>query len=62
LPLEVIGKFRAELPVWPDRSAKAIVDEIEKTGQLDEAGIATLNASLAALATQISPPLATAAS
>jgi F-type H+-transporting ATPase subunit alpha len=62
LPLDIVGKFRAELPVWLDRSAKAIVDEIEKTGQLDEAGIATLNASLAALATQISPPLATAAS
>ena len=37
LPLELIGKFRAELPRWLDRSAQTIVDEMERTGRLDEA-------------------------
>ncbi len=55
LPLEQLGKFRSELPTFVDRSAAAIVDEIERTGRLDDAGIAALEASLSALVGQLAP-------
>jgi F-type H+/Na+-transporting ATPase subunit alpha len=55
LPLEHIGKFRSELPAVLDRSAAAIIDEIERTGRLCNAGIAVLKASLSALVMQLVP-------
>jgi F-type H+-transporting ATPase subunit alpha len=55
IPLEAIGKFRAELPAWLDRSAKDILDEVERTGKLNYAQRASLSASLTALAAQIAP-------
>ena len=36
------GKFRSELPGWLDRAAAPIVDEIERTGRLDDAKSAEL--------------------
>ena len=44
LPLEDIGRFRTELPAWLDRTAAPIVDEIERTGRLDDAKSAELKA------------------
>src|SRR3984957_4878745 len=46
LPLEDIGKFRSELPGWLDRTAARIVDEIERTGRLDDAKSGDLKTSL----------------
>ena len=45
LPLEDIGKFRSELPGWLDRTAAPIVDEIERTGRLDDAKSGDLKTS-----------------
>jgi len=59
LPLEDIGRFRAELPAWLDRTAAAIVDEIDRTGRLDDAKHAELKASLSALVAHIAPVSAT---
>ena len=56
LSLEVIGKFRAELPGWLDRSGKEFVDVIERSGQLDQKKGAELRAALAALAARLEPP------
>jgi F-type H+/Na+-transporting ATPase subunit alpha len=56
LPLAAIGKFRSELPAWLDRSAKGIVDEIERSGRLDDAKGAELRAALAALTARFEPP------
>jgi F-type H+-transporting ATPase subunit alpha len=53
LPLELIRRFRSELPVWLGRTAAPIVDEIERTGRLDDAGSADLKATLSALAAQV---------
>jgi F-type H+/Na+-transporting ATPase subunit alpha len=50
VPLERIAELRAELPAWLDRSMTAIVDQIERTGQLDEAGRAGLRDGLGQLA------------
>jgi F-type H+-transporting ATPase subunit alpha len=55
LPIELIAKFRSELCGWLDRTAAQVVDEIERTGRLDEAGSAALKASLAKLVTQLAP-------
>jgi F-type H+/Na+-transporting ATPase subunit alpha len=55
LPLEQVKKFRADLPVWIDRSAGPIVSEIERTGRLDDAKRAELKATLSALATRLAP-------
>ena len=57
LPLEHIGKFRSELPLWLDRSAAPIVEEVERTGRLGPSKNAELMASLSALATQLAPLL-----
>jgi F-type H+-transporting ATPase subunit alpha len=56
LPLEHIGKFRAELSPWLDRSVAPIVDEIERTGCLSDAKSAELKASLSALVRELAPP------
>jgi F-type H+/Na+-transporting ATPase subunit alpha len=55
IPLEAIGKFRAELPAWLDRSAKDILDAVERTGNLDDAQSTSLAGVLTALAAQIVP-------
>jgi len=39
--------------VWLGRTAAPIVDEIERTGRLDDAGSADLKATLSALAAQV---------
>ena len=55
LPLEQIGKFRAELPRWLDGNAQPNIDDIERTGVLDDAGSAELKSWLAALAARLAP-------
>jgi len=55
LALEVIGRFRAELPAWLDRTVAPIIDEIDRTGRLDDAKSAALKASLSALAARLAP-------
>ena len=55
LPLEFIGKLRSELPGWLDRSAKEIVDAVQRSGDLDEAKSAELKAALARFITQLAP-------
>jgi F-type H+/Na+-transporting ATPase subunit alpha len=45
-----VATFRAELPGHIDRAAAAAVDQIQRTGRLDEGGRAALKKSLAALA------------
>jgi F-type H+-transporting ATPase subunit alpha len=59
LPLEDIGRFRAELPAWLDRTAAAIVDEIDRTGRLDDAKRVELKAGLSALVAHLAPVSAT---
>ena len=61
LPLQLIGKFRAELPGWLDTAASTIVNEMMRTGGLDEAKVAALTATLSALAAQLMPPPAPSA-
>ena len=61
LPLQLIGKFRAELPGWLDTAASTIVNEMMRTGGLDEAKAAALTATLSALAAQLMPPPAPSA-
>jgi F-type H+-transporting ATPase subunit alpha len=55
LPYEQIGKFRAQLPGWLDRSAPKLVEEIARSGRLDEAACAELKKLLAALVSQLAP-------
>ncbi len=55
LPLELIGRFRAELPDWLDTAASTIVNEMMRTGGFDEANGAALTAALSALAAQLMP-------
>lgn len=55
LPLDVIEKFRVELPAWLDRSVKGIVDAVERSGALDEAKTAELATALAGFVTQFAP-------
>lgn len=50
LPPERIGEFRSELPAWLDRSMAAVVDQIDRTGQLDESGRAEMRERLGELA------------
>jgi F-type H+/Na+-transporting ATPase subunit alpha len=56
LALEQIGRFRLELPQWLDGHAQSLVDSIERTGRLDDAGSAELQAGLAALAARLALP------
>ena len=58
LPPEGIKKFRGELTGFLNRSAAAIVDEITRTGGIDDAGRAALKLSLSKLVIQIVPPSA----
>jgi F-type H+-transporting ATPase subunit alpha len=55
LPLDKIEKFRSELPSWLDRNVTPIIDEIGRTGRIDEAKSAELKARLSALVTQLAP-------
>ena len=55
VPLELIGKFRADLPASLDQSAKAVVDAVERSGELNETQGAALTAALSALAARIAP-------
>jgi F-type H+/Na+-transporting ATPase subunit alpha len=57
LPLEQIGKFRAQLPAWLDRSAPKLVDEITRSGHLDDAASTELKKVLSALVSQLAPAL-----
>lgn len=52
---EHIARFRAELPAWLDRTVAPILDEVDRTGQLDDARSAELKASLSALAGRLAP-------
>jgi F-type H+/Na+-transporting ATPase subunit alpha len=54
LPLELIEKFRAELPGWLDLSAKEIVAGVQNSGKLDTAGIAELKTAVERLVTELS--------
>jgi F-type H+-transporting ATPase subunit alpha len=53
VPLERIGEFRSELPAWLDRSLGALVEQIERSGQLDDAGRIRLREELAGLAERV---------
>ncbi len=55
LPLEEIEKFRSELPAWLGGSLKAIVDEIDRTGGLDDAHRAELRTALAGFVKRMMP-------
>jgi hypothetical protein len=47
--------FRSEVPGWLDPAAAPIVDVIERTGRLDDAGAAELKTRLSALVTHLVP-------
>jgi F-type H+-transporting ATPase subunit alpha len=53
VPLEKVSEFRSELPAWLDRSMPALLDKIERTGHLHDAGRFQLRAGLAALADRL---------
>jgi F-type H+-transporting ATPase subunit alpha len=53
VPLEKIGEFRTELSAWLDRSMSALVDQIGRSGHLDDASRFQLRAGLAALADRL---------
>jgi F-type H+-transporting ATPase subunit alpha len=53
VPLERIGEFRSELPAWLDRSIPAIIEQIERTGDLDDAGRDRLRGGLGELADRL---------
>jgi F-type H+/Na+-transporting ATPase subunit alpha len=55
LPLEFVGTLRSELPGWLDRSAKGIVDAVQRSGELDEANDAKLKAALERFVTELAP-------
>jgi F-type H+-transporting ATPase subunit alpha len=55
LPVEQIGKFRAELPAWLDRDAAALVQSLERRASLEDAKKFELKRSLAALAARLDP-------
>ena len=57
LTLDQIGSFRSELRGWLDRSVPLIVDEIERTGRLDDLASVELKTSLSRLVTQLAPTL-----
>jgi F-type H+-transporting ATPase subunit alpha len=49
LSLEQVATFRFELPGWLDHAARAIVDEIERSGNLEDNSRVELRATLTAL-------------
>jgi F-type H+/Na+-transporting ATPase subunit alpha len=55
LPLELIGKFRAEIAGWLDTTASAIVNEIASTGRLEGGKLDDLKAALGALVDRMMP-------
>jgi F-type H+-transporting ATPase subunit alpha len=55
LPLDHVEKFRFELSGWLDRTVAPIVDEIERTGRLDDDKSAELKTSLTKLVTLLAP-------
>ena len=55
LPLEIIGKLRAELPAWLDRSVREIVDAVERSGELDDEKSAELKSALERFVSQFVP-------
>jgi F-type H+-transporting ATPase subunit alpha len=57
LPLEQIGKFRSELSGWLDRTVAPIVEDIERTGRLDDPRRAELKTGLSALVSHLGAPL-----
>jgi hypothetical protein len=58
LPLDLIGKLRAEIPAWLDSSASAIVNDITRTGRLDVSKRVELKAALGALVDRLMPAAA----
>ena len=54
-PLEKIAEFRSELSAWLDRSMSALVDQVERSGNLDNAARFQLRAELAAIAERLAP-------
>jgi F-type H+/Na+-transporting ATPase subunit alpha len=56
-PLEQIGKFRAELPGWLDRTAAPVVDKIERSGSIDDTQTAQLKDAVSALAMHLAPSI-----
>jgi F-type H+-transporting ATPase subunit alpha len=57
-PLELVGKFRTELPRWLDRNEAPIVEALQR-GKLDAAARAELGEKLAAFVARLSPLSAT---
>lgn len=55
LPLEAIGEFRAQLPVWLDQSAPKIIDALGRTGNLDDSARPDLKKVLSDLAARLMP-------
>jgi F-type H+-transporting ATPase subunit alpha len=55
VPIEKIGEFRCKLPAWLDRTMSALVDQIEGSGHLDDAGRFQLREGLAVLAERLAP-------
>ena len=55
LPLEDIEKFRARLPSWLDRAAPKLVDDLTRSGQLDDQAKDQLKKALDDLVAQLAP-------
>jgi F-type H+-transporting ATPase subunit alpha len=55
LPLELVPRFRRELPAWLDRLSAPTVAAIQRNGRLDAVGRAELEKCAIALSTSISP-------
>jgi F-type H+-transporting ATPase subunit alpha len=60
VPFEKIGEFRSQLPAWLDRSLGVLVEQIERSGQLDGAGRIRLREELAGLAEKLAAEPASA--
>ena len=55
LPLETIETFRARLPNWLDRTAPKIVDDLARSGKLDDQANSQLKKALSDLVSQLAP-------
>jgi F-type H+-transporting ATPase subunit alpha len=53
LPAERIAEFRSRLPTWLDRTARPLVESINRTGRLGEAERRELLATLSSLANEL---------
>jgi F-type H+/Na+-transporting ATPase subunit alpha len=60
VPLERIGEFRSQLPAWLDQSMPAVVDGIQRSGELDDAGRDQLREGLGELADRMAASPGTA--